>query len=45
MFVLPSLEALYFVLDNTKKKNLKKVELNRNSSKLDTSPQADAIGL
>jgi hypothetical protein len=38
---LPSLEALDIVLDKKKKK----IELNRNSSKLDTSPMADARGL
>jgi hypothetical protein len=41
----PSLEALDIVLNNTKKKKLTKIELNRNNSKLDTSPQADARGL
>jgi hypothetical protein len=28
-----------------KEKKLKQIELSRNSSKLDTLPQADAIGL
>jgi hypothetical protein len=42
MFVLLSLVVLDIVLNNTKKKNFKKIEPDYNSSKLDTS---DARGL
>jgi hypothetical protein len=35
----PSLVALDIVLNNTKKKTKKKIKLNHNNSKLDTSPR------
>jgi hypothetical protein len=37
---MPSLVALDIVLNNMKKEKLEKIKLNRNSSKLDTSPQS-----